>query len=171
MHRHDDYQLIYVFPMAALGGLGAVALAGCVTAPAANRGSGRGVFALALAGVLLATWTNAQNQVARMARPRAGSLMADGLWLAERTAPRDFIVYLQETYDWNPAYLYYAKRDGFYVATAKDWPHETASAVRRFGTDYNRVWLFCPGDLAPLCPAGAVGGERGTLHELTAELK
>jgi len=142
-YQHDYYQLPFVFPMAL------AAAYGLDRVRAAARGRwrlGRGWDIALLVVLALVSLRHSLTWYGRLSAISPRQVMAEGAWLRSRTSADDFVVYVHrsENLSWNPAYLYFAKREGFnLVATAISRPglQEIAS---RFGPSYRRVLVFCP---------------------------
>jgi hypothetical protein len=175
-HRwHNYYQLPLVFPFAffaAHGGwrllmrlhrLGTSARARCVLA---------GSFVAVLVGASL--YYGVRGHARLSVSEGTERTAADGQWIRHSTQPDDYVVYLLNTRerDWSPAFLYFAKRDGFNLAR----PELTRSELDRLWATsagrYRRVLVFCPRILVArtwrkLNALGAVvlkEGEAGRLY-------
>ena len=160
---HNYYQLPFVFPLAFFAAQGLQALR--VRARAARHSSRprRWLFAGALPVVVLAaaffSWSGfralaGSNRAVELIRSR-------GAWIREHTRPDDYVVYLFEgsADDWNPAYLYFARRNGYNLPLGELGPPELAALSARARGRFPRVLVF----------ASAVGA-RQELLDLGAEL-
>lgn len=79
-------------------------------------------------------------------------LVAAGDYLQNHTAARDFIVYVIDDHEnWNPAYLYFARRDGLNLQVH----HVSHRSLQRIwdthGAGYSHYFLYCPQEFLPLC--------------------
>ena len=71
---------------------------------------------------------------------------ARGEWIREHTSPDDFVVYVLGAHEdhWNPAYLYFAKRDGCDVARTQVDRQTLARLYARHAAGYRRFFVFDP---------------------------
>ena len=152
---HSYYNLPIVLPLAFYAGAGVDGLRH--VAARLVRGRQRALAgalpAAALVVVLGVTVveSRAAVEVGAGAPARTGTstqrLVAAGDWLRERTTPDDFVAYVvADTENWNPAYLYFAKRDGYNLHVV-----ELPSLPRlqlRYSASHRRFLVFSPDD----CP-------------------
>jgi hypothetical protein len=172
---HNYYQLPFAFTLCFFTAYG---LHRIVVQARANwpRG-GRTAAALVVVGVAGVTWPYSRMGYGELAAPTIDEIAARGESIRAWTDPADFVVYLvdSEPEDWNPAYLYFAKRDGYNVPRS-DFSAATLTRVHlRYGRRYQRVFVACPtrprilslrleGWGLPLAAAGA----SGRLYQMTA---
>jgi hypothetical protein len=81
--------------------------------------------------------------------------ISSGDFIRQNTSPDTFVLFVISQEDWNPAFLYFAKREGYNLGVdnlslSSSLLRET---VERFGKSYPRISLFVPRDLF-----GVVGG-------------
>ena len=92
--------------------------------------------------------------VATVAWPRSGLqqlstsphwMAARGEWIHGLTGRDDFVVYVLEGHEgkWNPAYLYFAQRDGCNIAATQLERRTLAHIRERFAASYRRFLVFC----------------------------
>ena len=111
---HNYYQLPLVFPIAFFGAQGLQGLRVVARArrrgPRALRWAAVAVVPIAIVATALSSWTGfhtlaSSNRAVEVIRSR-------GEWIREQTRPEDYVIYIFDgsTDDWNPAYLYFARR-------------------------------------------------------------
>jgi hypothetical protein len=174
---HDYYQLPFVFPLAFFAARGAYLLV--VAARAAERRRqlrwAAPVVLTITAVAVAATWLSGFRLLDSWPSVWAENR---GAWLQLQTAPDDFVVYVLGAKDnWNPAYLYFAHRDGCNLARGRVGRLELESIRARFGPRYHRLLVFCPPSPLPAAEAeveslGArllAEGRHGRLYELPAD--
>lgn len=144
-HReHAYYQLPFVPILAGFaGGLPALGLA------LARRRRSRALAALTAAAGLGLALLVARQGAAGLALMKANwqPLVAErGDWIAAQTRPDDFVVYVLGLRDdnWDPAPLYFARRDGFNLSRAQVGHARLAELHRRFAGRYARFLVYCP---------------------------
>ena len=143
---HNYYQLPFVLPLAFFGaqglqGLRVLGRAGRRLGRPAWRAARHGVALVALATAALG-WTGFRE----MARsPQSVEVIRSrGEWIRDHTSPDDYVIYVFDgtVDDWNPAFLYFARRDGYdlpgSLATPSRLSEIGALAQRRF----RRVLVF-----------------------------
>jgi hypothetical protein len=173
---HNYYQLPLVFPMAFFAGYGAFRLHSLLGAkpPAKYSARAQTVF------VILVVISSLYGTVARfpeLTETPTQWIASNGEWIQYHTAPDDFVIYILDTADptdWNPVFLYFAKRDGYNLPRRKVKNRNLAEIFRRFSSCYKRILVFCSMDLhermAPrLELAGAElreVGPRGMLYQI-----
>jgi hypothetical protein len=179
---HDYYHLPFVFPLAFFAGDLADRLRRIVDRRRLfvrhPRWAGVGVLlllggaSLALSGRGLASFFSGRKpgQTTR-------ALVAAGDWIQGRTGPRDFVVYVVDDHEnWNPAYLYFAKRDGFNIHL-HSLSHRSLAGIRAaFFAGHARLFVFCPEPFLRTCagrlkvssPGFAPSEDPGSLYELPA---
>ena len=144
-HReHAYYQLPFVPILAGFaGGLPALGLA------LARRRHSRALAALTAAAGLALALLAARQGAAGLALMQANwqPLVAErGDWIAAHSRPDDFVVYvlgLRED-NWDPAPLYFARRDGFNLSRTQVGHERLAELHRRFAGRYARFLVYCP---------------------------
>jgi hypothetical protein len=86
-------------------------------------------------------------------------IRARGEWIRAHTGPHDFVVYVCEgsADNWNPAYLYFARRDGQNLLREDATPVRVAAIAARAYGRYPRVVVFTvwPDVAGSLSEAGA----------------
>lgn len=174
-HReHAYYQLPFVPILAGFaGGLPALGLA------LARRRRSRALAALTAAAGLGLALLAARQGAAGLALMQANwqPLVAErGDWIAAHSRPDDFVVYvlgLRED-NWDPAPLYFARRDGFNLSRAQVGHDRLAELHRRFAGRYGRFLVYCPpvaleeldGRLTRLGAQPLADGSPGRLYRL-----
>jgi hypothetical protein len=151
-HRgHDYYQLPLVPACAFFAGYGLYRLLLAARRPGAGRGPALALVAVAAVS-LAAAWLGLQR-VGRGEVPDDSTVeMAEsGCWIQRHTEPSDFVVYLLDTHpgDWNPAWLYFAHRDGYNLSHVEVRRPALERLAERFAPRYRRVLVFCPAYLVP----------------------
>jgi Dolichyl-phosphate-mannose-protein mannosyltransferase len=181
---HDYYQLPMELPLAFCAAYGLQSIAdGSSWLAARNRRNpwmGRG-FALLVPAVLGLSLYEGWTGFRDVASTPTDWIERNGEWIQERTSADDFVVYVLDTADrrdWNPVFLYFAKRDGYNLSHKRVSPRVLSSIRARFGTKYRRIVLFCPLKLrnelrSRLESAGAAPvdvGPPGYLYRLDGEV-
>jgi hypothetical protein len=172
---HSYYQLPTVFPLAFFAG-SAVASARRLAAHLGRRfgrGWGKALPALALLSVVGITASESGSLAFQPSWKRGRSterLVVAGEWIRLETNAEDFIAYIVDDLEnWNPAYLYFAKRDGYNLHAYQIASLPTLRQL--YGGGHRRFLVFCPADrVEELSPrleaigASQVGlGPSGTL--------
>lgn len=174
VHRHNYYQLIFVYPLALFGGWGLVqALRMLWHGFADSPRLGRAVVWAALLFLAVFSVHESIRTLDHLNRDRTGHLRQAGRMLLENTGSQDFVIYLQDHHDWNPAYLYYAKREGYYLPLRGNVPHMIDRLSVNFARPHRSLFLFCPARLRTPCPGlpensytVQATGESGALYRL-----
>jgi hypothetical protein len=153
---HDYYYLPFVFPLAFFAGDLADRLRlwaeGLVPRAHARR-VGMALLLLLVASSLL---LSPEGLAAFLSGTKAGQttrgLVEAGTFIAQETRPRDFVVYVVDDHEnWNPAYLYFAKRDG-YNLRLHGLSHKSVEAIRSsFLPGHDRLLVFCPRPFVRVC--------------------
>jgi hypothetical protein len=162
---HDYYQLPFVFPLAffaaySLVELRARARARLGSGPAARRAIAGALLLAGAAAIALSI-----SSLGLLETLSTDEIRASGEWIRDRTAPGDFVIYLVESEDlrdWNPVFLYFAKRFGFNLTTRRLEHHrDTLDRLERRFADENSLLVFCPRAAEPRLAAliEAAGGE------------
>jgi hypothetical protein len=140
-NAHSYYCLPLVFPLAYFAAEGTHSLI---------RASSRLRYApsLLLVAVLATSIVSARAGLAAMSLPSTAEIARDGEWVRLQTHPDDFVFYVveDETSNWLPALLYFAKRDGYNLPYGRVGRRSLARLKGRFsvsGSDRPFV-LFCP---------------------------
>ena len=165
---HNYYQLPFAFTLCFFAGYGLHRVA--VLARASWRRGGSAVAALAVVGVAAVTLAYSREGYGELTEPTIEEVAARGEAIREWTDPADFVIYLvdSEPEDWNPSYLYFAKRDGYNVPRSDFSAATLVSVYRSYERRYRRVFVACPtrprilslrleGWGFPLAAAGASG--------------
>ncbi len=176
---HDYYQLPMELPLAFCAAYGLQSLADGSNwlrsrSPRLGRAS-----ALLVPAILGLSLYEGMTGFREAASTPTDWIQRNGDWIRERTSADDFVVYVLDTADrrdWNPVFLYFAKRDGYNLSHKRVNTRVLSSVLARFGPRYRRVLLFCPVELRPelksrLGAAGAVlidAGPAGYLYRLDA---
>lgn len=174
-HReHSYYQLPFVPVLAGFAGAApALALA------LARRSRGRWLTACtALASLALAlfvAWQGAAG-LGRMQRNWEPQVAERGAWICAHSDEGDFVVYVLGVREdnWDPAPLYFARRDGHNLARTQVSHDRLAELHRQFAARYARFLIYCPPVAVPgleerLARLGAqvlADGETGRLYRL-----
>ncbi len=174
-HReHSYYQLPFVPVLASFAG-GAPALALALARRARSRRAAGLVALTSLALVLLVAGQGASG-LARMQSNWEPLVAERGAWIAAHSAEGDFVVYVLGVREdnWDPAPLYFARRDGHNLARGQVGHARLAELHRQFAGRYARFLLYCPPVALPeledrLARLGArvlADGEPGRLYRL-----
>jgi hypothetical protein len=148
---HSYYQLPFAFTLCFFAGYGLHRIV--VLARVHWPRSGRAGAALAVVSVAAVTWSYSREGYGELTAPTIEEIAARGEAIREWTTPADFVVYLvdSEPEDWNPAYLYFAKRDGYNIPRS-DFSAATLMRVyRSYEPRYRRVFVACPTRPRILC--------------------
>ena len=135
---HSYYLLPFVFPLAVASSHGLRRFTVWWRARIGRRSSR--VLPAAVIGVtLVSSWLGVQNM--SIAEPW---LESRGEWIQGLTDPRDFVVYVVATEEgnWNPEYLYFARRDGYNLWRGRLTRHDLAALYVRFAGSYRRLFVF-----------------------------
>jgi hypothetical protein len=143
---HNYYQLPFVFPVAFFGAQGLERLRVLARAGRRFRRPWWGVARLAvpLVALVTAAWSwngfrelNTSSHVVEAIRNR-------GEWIREHTNPDDYVIYVFEgtTDDWNPAYLYFARRTGYDLPRSEATPARLAEVGAQAPRRFRRVLVF-----------------------------
>jgi hypothetical protein len=171
---HNYYQLPLVFPLAFFAGHGAFRLMSLLGTKLKRSTWVQTAFvALIVATSLYGT----ASRFHELTETPTQWIAANGEWIQYHTTPDDFVIYILDTVDptdWNPVFLYFAKRDGYNLTRRKVKNRNLAEIVQRFSSCYKRILVFCSMDLhermAPrLELAGAElreVGPRGMLYQI-----
>ncbi|HXB55492.1 MAG TPA: hypothetical protein VN461_11950 [Vicinamibacteria bacterium] len=165
---HSYYQLPFAFTLCFFAGYGLHRMA--VQIRAAWPRPGRAAVGLAIVGAAAVTWAYSRVGYGELTAPTIDEIAARGEAIREWTDPADFVIYLvdSEPEDWNPSYLYFAKRDGYNVPRSDFSATTLMSVYRSYERRYRRVFVACParprilslrleGWGLPLAAAGASG--------------
>lgn len=176
---HDYYQLPMELPLAFCGAYGLQSLADGSNWLKSRRPRLGRASSLLVPAVLGLTLYEGMTGFREVASTPTGWIQRNGAWIRERTSTDDFVVYVLDTEDrrdWNPVFLYFAKRDGYNLSHKRVIPRVLSSIVARFGPQYRRILVFCPEQLRVeleerLEVSGAVlvdAGPPGYLYRLDA---
>jgi hypothetical protein len=147
---HNYYLLGAEFPLALFG---AHALGRAQVLSRLHRRRSRSRRRVALAGALAAVAFYTVLSSIAMTKSLAATPTE---WIRERgdfvrasTEPGDFVLYVIESddfRDWNPVFLYFAKRTGHNVTTRRIERHPgyLVRLKRRYGREDGRLLVFCP---------------------------
>jgi len=146
-NAHSYYCLPLVLPIALAGAYGAAALCSSL---AARGGSLLGGLCLVL--VVGATLLSSFRGVRAMSVPATAEMAEAGDWIRLETHPDDFVFYLvgSEEVDWLPAFLYFAKREGYNLAYTGFDANTLLKVSRKPGVSGRRLLVFCPESLEPV---------------------
>jgi hypothetical protein len=149
---HDYYQLPMELPLAFCAAYGLESLAdGPRFVKSRNPWLGR-ASSLLVPGILGLTLYEGMTGFREVSSTPTDWIQRNGDWIRERTEADDFVVYVLDTEDrrdWNPVFLYFAKRDGYNLSHKRVSPRVLSSIRARFAPQYRRVLLFCPSGLEP----------------------
>jgi hypothetical protein len=142
-YEHDYYQLPFAFPLALAAAFGLDRLR---AAARARWRLGRGWDVALIAVLLLVSLRHTLGWYQRLSSTSAAPVMAAGAWLRTQTDPADFVVFVHrsENLSWNPAYLYFAKREGYNLVASRISRPALDDVTRRFGAHYERLFVFAP---------------------------
>jgi hypothetical protein len=142
---HNYYLLPLVFPCAFFAAYGVQQLR--VLGRAWRRRGRRTATALGAAAVALSLLTTAvfawrgydELSADDPAKP------ARGEWVRAKSLPGDFVLWVVggDADNWNPAFLYFAKRDGYNLNRTQLRPETLLALYHRFAGPQHRVLLFC----------------------------
>jgi hypothetical protein len=141
---HSYYQLPFAFALCFFAGYGLHRIVG--RARASWYRGGRRAAALAVVGVAVVTWPYSRVGYGELTAPTIDEIAARGEAIRAWTGPADFVVYLvdSEPEDWNPSYLYFAKRDGYNVPRS-DFSAATLTRVHlSYARRYQHFFVACP---------------------------
>jgi hypothetical protein len=157
---HDYYQLSFEFPLAFFAAYALVDLRARVRARWGRRASGFAIVLAGAAAVALAVFS-----LKLLETTPTEEIRTSGEWVRDRTSPGDFVIYVVESEDlrdWNPVFLYFAKRFGENVTTRRIEHHrDTLPRLERRFSNAGRLLVFCPRAVEPrLAPLiESAGGE------------
>jgi hypothetical protein len=144
---HDYYQLPMELPLAFCAAYGLQTVAEGSNRIASRRKWARRAFALLVPAVLALSVYDGLRGFREVASTPTDWIERNGDWIRGRTTPEDFVVYVLDTSDrrdWNPVFLYFAKRDGYNLSKKRVGPRVLSSIGNRFGPEYGRILIFCP---------------------------
>jgi hypothetical protein len=146
-NAHSYYCLPLVLPLAAAAAFGAVTLRSSVAARAGGL-AGSAVLALVLGATLVSSYSGLRA----MSVPATREMARCGDWIRLETHEDDFVFYLvgSEEADWLPAFLYFAKREGYNLAYTGFESTNLRKISRKSGIAGRRLLVFCPESLEPL---------------------
>jgi hypothetical protein len=131
-----------------LGGAFPVAFFAAYALDRATEGRAR---ALSIGALLLAGYTvfASSRALERLSSTPTEWIRAEGEFIRDATREDDFVVYLMQSEDfedWNPVFLYFAKRHGYNVTTRRfaRRPEILASIAARHHRGAGRFLFFCP---------------------------
>jgi hypothetical protein len=164
---HSYYCLPLVFPLAFFAAYATDALFSYLL----KRGpiAAWTMIASLLALSLFSSWSG----LSAMSAPSTAEMVQAGEWIRLRTHRGDFVFYVlaDESPDWLPALLYFAKREGYNLP----YPDLEKLPVLEvpFAGRYERFLVFCPGSMLPwlrdeLNPLGTLLAETGSVGALYA---
>jgi hypothetical protein len=163
---HDYYQLAFVFPLAFFAAYSLVHLKARVRGRLGRRTT---AFALLLAGAAAIAWSVASLDL--LETTPTAEIRTSGEWIRDRTSPDDFVIYVVESEDlrdWNPVFLYFAKRFGYNVTTRRLEHHrETLPRLERRFATAGRLLVFCPRAVEPRL-APLIESAKGDLFDAGA---
>jgi hypothetical protein len=135
---HSYYLLPFVFPLSVASSHGLRRLRAWWWARIGRRSS-RALPAVLIGVTLLSSGLGVQMM--SIAEPW---LESRGKWIQGLTDPRDFVVYVVSTEEgnWNPEYLYFARRDGYNLWRGRLTRHDLAGLYVRFAGSYRRLFIF-----------------------------
>jgi hypothetical protein len=135
---HSYYLLPFVFPLAVASSHGLRRLTAWWRARIGRRSS-QVLPAAVIGATLLSSWLGVRNM--SIAEPWHESR---GNWIQRLTDPRDFVVYVvtEAEGNWNPEYLYFARRDGYNLWRGRLTRHDLAGLYVRFAGSYSRLFIF-----------------------------
>lgn len=169
---HDYYQLPCLFPLAFFA---AYALHLGLLLGRRRRGTAQALAVVAFGAVLANTLVSAHSGLEAMSESAAW-VLSRGSWIASHTGAHDFVIYLVGPEGtWNPAYLYFAKRDGINLARTSAKPELLAGLLARFGPGHRQVVVFSSdreanSELAGLGLACVASGRARALYRVPASL-
>lgn len=142
-YEHDYYQLPFAFPLALAAAYGLDRLRG---ATRARWRLGRAWDVALLVLLLVVSVRHTLGWYQRLSSTSAAPVMAAGAWLRTQTDPADFVVFVHrsESLSWNPAYLYFAKREGYNLVASRISRAALDDVALRFGDRYRRLFVFAP---------------------------
>lgn len=145
---HGYYQLPCLAPLALLAGVGVEGLVRWLGRTGGR--AGRVLAAAAIAALVVTAAWSSERYLRRLEEPSTAALQAAGHFVRGHTSTADFVLFARPESDDNPAYLYFAQRDGANVygdvsagALTARW-REAATA--RGG----RLVLFVPADASAI---------------------
>ena len=135
---HSYYLLPFVFPLAIASAVGLAAVRGWF-----RRHGSRRVAAWLPAAAVALTLVVCGSQLREMSTPLPW-IESRGRWIQERTDPRDFVVYVVtgDEGNWNPEYLYFAKRDGYNLWRGRLTRQDLATLYVRFAATHRALYVF-----------------------------
>jgi hypothetical protein len=148
-NAHSYYCLPLVFPLAFFAGEALEALASFL-----KRRLGWAALVTVLVVFLGATTVSTIQGLRAMAEGSTAELAAAGDWIQVRTHPDDFVLYLlpNDEGGWLPAFLYFAKREGYNLPVEQFGGTRLASLIARLNLGSRRLVVFCPSDLMTPLP-------------------
>lgn len=144
---HDYYQLPLEMPLAFCAAYGLLRLGETAGKLGARLPKGGVAFGLVVPAALGFTLYEDLVGYREMASTPTDWIQRSGNFIRENTSPDDFVVYLLDTEDrrdWNPVFLYFAKRDGYNLSRKRVVRRVLQGIERRFGERYRNVYVFCP---------------------------
>ncbi len=141
---HNYYQLPLVFPLSFFAGYGAFRITSLL---GAKRPGTQTAFAIL---VVTSSLYWAVARFPELSGTPTQWIASNGEWIQYHTGPDDFVVYILDTVDptdWNPVFLYFAKRDGYNLPRRKVKKRNLEEIIQRFSSRYERILVFCPMDL------------------------
>jgi hypothetical protein len=143
---HNYYQLPFVLPLAIFGAQG---LEDLRVQARAGRRYGRPTLWAAHALVPLAILANGVWSWRGFSEMAASSRTTEvtrsrGEWIGAHTGPDDFVIYIHDGSrgDWNPAFLYFAHRDGYNLSLSETTTARLAALGARVRDRRGRVLVF-----------------------------
>ncbi len=136
---HNYYQLPFVFPVAFFGAQGlqslrVLARAGRRFARPAWRAAR---LAVPLAALAAAAWGWTGLTELRTSDHAVELTRQRGEWIRDHTSRDDYVIYVFDgtVDDWNPAFLYFARRDGYNLPLRQATPERLAGLAERTPAD------------------------------------
>jgi hypothetical protein len=157
---HDYYQLAFVFPLAFFAAYSLVQLKVRIRGRLGRRATSGALVLVASAAVGFSIVS-----LKLLETTPTEEIRTSGEWIRDRTSAGDFVIYVVESEDlrdWNPVFLYFAKRFGYNVTTRRLEHHrETLPRLEGRFSDAERLLVFCPRSAEPrLSPLiESAGGE------------
>lgn len=146
--EHNYYQLPFVALLCVCAGMGFESVRSFMPGLVRKRKRAWLSFfvSLLMGGLLFgySLWHDAR-MYRLLSAPSEDIFKIPGEWLQSQTTKTDFIIYVHpmEKLAWNPAFLYFAKRDGFNLVPSQLNRSFIEDIARKYRGPYDRILVYC----------------------------